>query len=71
MIETGTPKQPDEIALWARVRGGESPRWASHDLGIPQERVVYLCKKWTALGLYNYGVSSDLGWTTPKGNAQP
>ena len=70
MMEGGTAKRPDEIALWTRVLGGDSPRWASHDLGIPEKRVVYLCKKWTALGFYDYGVSADLGWVTPKGVAQ-
>ena len=28
-----------------------------------------MLEKWAARGLYDYGVSLDLGWITPKGDA--
>jgi hypothetical protein len=66
----GAPKRgakPDELALWARVAAGERPRDAGRDLGIPSGRVEYLCEKWASAGIYEYGVSADMGW--PIGRA--
>lgn len=34
---------------------------------IPPKRAWYLLEKWTNKGLYDYGVSLDLGWITKKG----
>lgn len=53
----------DEKALWAAIQApGITPRFAGRFLGIPPRRVRYLCEKWARRRLYNYGVSSDLGW---------
>lgn len=32
---------------------------------IPKKRCLYLLKKWSNLGFYEYGVSLDLGWFEP------
>lgn len=37
------------------------------DFPINYKRAHYLLQKWTDKGLYNYGVSVDLGWITPVG----
>lgn len=63
------PKRPDEVALWAAVRAGESPREAGERLGIPRRRMEYLCDKWSRKGLYDWGVVIDRGWLTDKGRA--
>jgi hypothetical protein len=34
---------------------------------IPYKRAWYLLEKWSDRGLYDYGVTSDLGWLTDKG----
>lgn len=52
----------DERALWAALLAGEQPRTAGHRLGIHPNRVRYLCEKWARRGIYDYGVSHDLGW---------
>ena len=69
----------DERHLWARLKKrGESPsddgnlmtaRAIVNDLGIPAKRAEYIFEKWTARGLYDYGVSPDLGWLTDEGEA--
>lgn len=58
--------KPDELNLWCAVLAGEKPRYAGQRLGIHYKRVCYLCYKWSAKGLYDYGVSCDLGWTTAR-----
>lgn len=60
-LDTG---KPDERALWEAVLRGEKPRQAGRDLGIPHRRVWYLCAKWSRLGIYEWGVTIDLGWPT-------
>lgn len=54
-------RRPDEIALWHAVCDGETPRVAGHRLGMNHKRVWYLCEKWARRGIYDYGVSVDLG----------
>lgn len=54
--------KPDELALWAAMEQGEWPRDAGPRLGIPPNRVEYLCLKWVRQGIYDYGVVHDLGW---------
>lgn len=34
---------------------------------IHHKRCWYLLEKWTGQGLYDYGVTLDLGWLTDKG----
>jgi hypothetical protein len=34
---------------------------------IHYKRAWYLLEKWSNRGLYDYGVTSDLGWLTEKG----
>lgn len=57
------PPRDDERMLWAAVQAGGKPRYAGFDLGIPPDRIVYLCEKWSRQGKYEYGTSIDLGWT--------
>jgi hypothetical protein len=57
-------KKADEQALWLATVRGEKPRDAGKQLGIPSKRVVKLCEKWARKGIYDYGVSPDLGWPT-------
>jgi hypothetical protein len=54
--------KPDELALWEALLAGESPRDAAVRLGIPEKRKMYLCEKWSTKGVYEYGVTADLGW---------
>lgn len=65
------PKRPDEIALWNSFGQGAEPinglyyhwvRDAAQALGIPHKRAEYLCIKWAEQGIYEYGVSAQLGW---------
>lgn len=61
-----TPVRLDEQALWAAFgTSGEPHRWprdAARALGIPHGRAEYLCEKWARKGVYDYGVSAQLGW---------
>jgi hypothetical protein len=62
--------KPDEAALLDAVKkirhlpveARPSVRELGQQLGIAPKRVCYLCEKWTLQGIYNYGVSCDLGW---------
>ena len=60
--------KPDAQALFDRIRqagqGGETPRKIGEDLGIHPKRVARLCEKWERQGLYDWGVTVDLGWRT-------
>ena len=59
-------KWPDEIALWESFgENGVTPRDAGDALNMHPKRINYLCEKWSNLGIYDYGVSADLGWKTP------
>ena len=56
-------KRPDEIALWDSFPVPfEFPRDAAAALGMPPRRLYYLCVKWSNQGIYDYGVSADMGW---------
>lgn len=55
-------KKPDEVMLEEAVCAGEKPRDAGERLGIPPNRVRYLCLKWADQGWYEYGITYDLGW---------
>ena len=62
--------KPDEVELLKALDAGERPRYAARRLGIPPNRVRYLCEdKWTRKGWYDYGVTYDLGWLTDAGRA--
>ena len=39
----------------------------SPNFNIPYKRAWYILDKWSKNGIYDYGVSSDLGWLTPEG----
>lgn len=53
----------DETMLWAMlVLAGILPRDAAGIIGIPTNRLVAICHKWSAAGIYDYGVACDLGW---------
>ena len=56
------PKNDEEL-LWASFpEQYKYPRDAGKELGIPPKRVAYLCAKWAKQGVYEYGVTVDLGW---------
>ena len=52
----------DEVDLWSALEAGEKPRHAGERLGVPPNRVRYLCEKWARQHRYNWGVVVDLGW---------
>lgn len=55
----------DERALWTLVVvSGLTPRAAGNLLDVHTKRVQYLCEKWARRGIYDYGVTSDLGQPT-------
>jgi hypothetical protein len=57
--------KPDEKTLWDSFGDGTSyrtPREAAIALGMNHKRWLYLCEKWSDKGIYDYGVSADLGW---------
>jgi hypothetical protein len=58
--------KPDEVALWAAIQDGTWPRHAGSALGMHPKRVISLCEKWADRGIYNYGVTADLGWVEPQ-----
>lgn len=60
----------DEKQLWRALLDGVWPRDAGASLGIPPRRVAYLCEKWASKGIYNYGVSADLGWVELTADGQ-
>ena len=62
MATLGDGARADERALWDALLAGEWPRDAGRRLGIPHNRVRYLCEKWGRRGIYNWGVVYDLGW---------
>ena len=55
---------PDERTLWNAVLLGATPREAGRALNMPTKRVLYLCEKWARRGIYDYGVTADLGQPT-------
>lgn len=55
----------DERALWTLVVvSGLTPRAAGDLLDMHTKRVAYLCQKWARVGIYDYGVTVDLGQPT-------
>ena len=72
--------KPDEVTflilmqLRCKVQGqdgGETPRAIIADSLhlLPEKRALFLLKKWTAKGWYDYGTVIDMGWLTPDGVA--
>jgi hypothetical protein len=59
----------DEQDLWRATLAGVTPRTAGWWFDIPRRRVEYLCGKWGRRGIYEWGVSIDLGW--PSGRCGP
>lgn len=61
-----TPKKPDEYELWRSFGQGDEPfRYpaeAAEALGIPFNRMRYLCLKWARAGIYEYGTWFGHGW---------
>lgn len=53
----------DESMLWAMlVLAGVPPRAGAAVIGVPRNRLVAICYKWSDAGIYDYGVTCDLGW---------
>lgn len=65
MGEPSKDAKPDELALWAALDGDVAPRDAGRALGMHPKRVLAICEKWARKGIYDYGVSADLGWKNP------
>lgn len=72
--------KPDEVTflmiLQLRCKvsgqdGGETPRAIIADSLhlLSEKRALYLLKKWTGTGWYDYGTCIDLGWLTKAGKA--
>lgn len=58
----------DEAVLWeALTKTQRSPRDLGRELQMHPKRVVRTCEKWAGQGVYDYGVSPDLGWQTREG----
>lgn len=60
------PVRTEEQQLWHAVLEGEKPREAGARLGIARNRVRYYCYKWARQGVYDWGISHDLGWVIPR-----
>ena len=57
----------DEQLLWDSFPNQHKwPRDAAKQLGINAKRARYLCLKWARKGIYDYGVSADLGWKVSR-----
>ena len=58
----------DEKNLFRFVHlSGCTPRRVAQVLGIHPKRCRYICGKWADKGIYDYGVSVDMGWLEPFG----
>lgn len=58
----------EESVLWAGVLQGEWPRSVGRWLGIPSERVVWLCAVWADMGVYSCkGSQVDMGVAVREG----
>ena len=62
------------IQVFRRCHGGNrleqvTPRTLINEpeFTIHHKRAWYLLEKWSDRGLYDYGVTSDLGWLTDEG----
>lgn len=62
--------KPDE-AVFLRAVADMPHGWFVRDvmerLPVPWKRLLYLLKKWTRKGWYEYGVNPELGWLTFRG----
>lgn len=63
--------KPDEIKLLLAIsnKGGCDVRSILEEVSkiVPYNRCIYYLNKWSAKGLYDYGVALDLGWLTEEG----
>jgi len=64
-------KKPSLLLPFMMVDDRKTPRDIINEEGfpIPAKRAWYLLAKWADKGWYEYGVTLDLGWITPEGNA--
>ena len=59
----GHGARQDEAMLWSMlVLAGITPRAGAAVIGMPANRLVAICEKWSGAGIYDYGCSCDLGW---------
>lgn len=64
-----TEREFFEIAKENR-ENGKSVRQTISEIGddvLPHKRAWYWLEKWSRKGIYDYGVTVDLGWFTGKG----
>lgn len=59
-------RKSEEMMFYFLVKMGEkekvTPREIIKKMPINEKRAHYLLQKWSDKGLYDYGVSLDLGW---------
>ncbi len=56
----------DEQKLFKLVEHtGKWPRAIAKAIGMHPKRCRYICDKWADKGIYEYGVSVEMGWLTP------
>ncbi len=65
--------QEETGGAFAQKLPRKTPRDIINEPGfpIPHKRAWYLLEKWSGQGLYDYGVTVDLGWMTEKGMEWP
>ena len=55
--------KPDEKLLWESFGEGTTNVYPKDvPIKMPPKRMRYLCEKWAAKGIYEWGVIYDLGW---------
>lgn len=67
------PTKPDELFLLNLIKnkGEKSVRDViTGQTLIPSKRCHYILSKWSSKGIYDYGVSLDLGWLVDRSNEQ-
>lgn len=56
-------RKSEEAMFYQLIKlSGKSPRELINELPINHKRAWYILRKWSGKGIYNYGVTLDLGW---------
>ena len=60
------PTKPDEQWLFEQIKNKHDNEFVRDIIArqtvIPVKRCHYILEKWTIKGIYDYGVTLDLGW---------